>query len=90
MARRSCAACMSILRLDEKVSGDRCSDRWRTNAAFRASHVLRSAHRKIREPLWYSHKEARYRLLREETAEVTSNKTVGSGSRRYYFEKALG
>jgi GNAT superfamily N-acetyltransferase len=36
------------------------------------------------------HKEAGYRLLREETAEVASNKTIGSGIRRYYFEKALG
>jgi hypothetical protein len=29
-------------------------------------------------------------LLREETADVASNKTIGSGIRRYYFEKALG
>jgi hypothetical protein len=31
-----------------------------------------------------------YSLLREETADVASNKTIGSGIRRYYFEKALG
>ena len=36
------------------------------------------------------YKKAGYRLLREETAEVASNKTIGSGIRRYYFEKALG
>jgi GNAT superfamily N-acetyltransferase len=36
------------------------------------------------------YKEAGYRLLREETADVTSNKTIGSGIRRYYFEKTLG
>jgi GNAT superfamily N-acetyltransferase len=30
-----------------------------------------------------------YVLIREETAEASSNKTVGAGIRRYYFEKAL-
>ena len=30
-----------------------------------------------------------YSLLREETTGVASNKTVGSGIRRYYFEKRL-
>jgi hypothetical protein len=28
-------------------------------------------------------------LLGEETAEVASNKTIGSGIRRYYFEKVF-
>jgi GNAT superfamily N-acetyltransferase len=32
---------------------------------------------------------AGYQLLREEVAEITSNKTVGSGLRRFYFEKVL-
>jgi GNAT superfamily N-acetyltransferase len=36
------------------------------------------------------YKEAGYTLLREEIADVASNKTIGSGIRRYYFEKALG
>jgi GNAT superfamily N-acetyltransferase len=36
------------------------------------------------------YKEAGYRLLREETAAVANNKTIGSGIRRYYFEKTLG
>ncbi|MBV8359134.1 MAG: GNAT family N-acetyltransferase [Deltaproteobacteria bacterium] len=30
-----------------------------------------------------------YRLVREETVEALSNKTVGSGIRRYYLEKTL-
>ena len=30
-----------------------------------------------------------YRQLREEVAEMGSNKTVGSGMRRFYFEKVL-
>ena len=30
-----------------------------------------------------------YRLLREETADSISNKTVGGGIRRYYFEKSF-
>jgi putative acetyltransferase len=36
------------------------------------------------------YQEAGYRLLGEDIAEVASNKTIGSGIRRYYFEKALG
>lgn len=36
------------------------------------------------------YKEAGYKLLGEETANVANNKTIGSGIRRYYFEKALG
>jgi GNAT superfamily N-acetyltransferase len=30
-----------------------------------------------------------YRLVREEVAEMASNKTVGGGIRRYYFEKEI-
>ena len=30
-----------------------------------------------------------YRLVREEVAATTSNKTVGAGIRRFYFEKTL-
>jgi putative acetyltransferase len=36
------------------------------------------------------YKEAGYSLLHEEIADVVSNKTIGSGIRRYYFEKTLG
>jgi GNAT superfamily N-acetyltransferase len=36
------------------------------------------------------YKAAEYGLLGEEIADVASNKTIGSGIRRYYFEKALG
>ena len=35
------------------------------------------------------YKNAGYRLVREETVEALSNKTVGSGIRRYYLEKIL-
>jgi putative acetyltransferase len=35
------------------------------------------------------YKSAGYRLVRQETIEVLSNKTVGSGIRRYYLEKIL-
>jgi GNAT superfamily N-acetyltransferase len=35
------------------------------------------------------YKNAGYRLLRQETAEAASNKTVGSSIRRYYFEKVF-
>jgi GNAT superfamily N-acetyltransferase len=35
------------------------------------------------------YRQARYMLIREEIAEVASNKTVGGGIRRYYFSKTL-
>ena len=35
------------------------------------------------------YRNAGYKFLREEIAEESSNKTVGQGIRRYYFEKAL-
>ena len=35
------------------------------------------------------YKSAGYRLVRQETVEAPSNKTVGSGIRRYYLEKIL-
>jgi GNAT superfamily N-acetyltransferase len=35
------------------------------------------------------YKSAGYRLVGQATAEAASNKTVGSGIRRYYFEKVL-
>jgi GNAT superfamily N-acetyltransferase len=35
------------------------------------------------------YRTAGYRLVREETVEALSNKTVGSGIRRYYFDKVL-
>ena len=35
------------------------------------------------------YRHAGYRLLREEVAEQASNKTVGGGIRRFYFEKAM-
>jgi GNAT superfamily N-acetyltransferase len=35
------------------------------------------------------YRAAGYRLMREATAETSSNKTVGAGIRRYYFEKTL-
>ncbi len=35
------------------------------------------------------YRSAGYRLVREESVEAASNKTLGGGIRRYYFEKAL-
>ena len=35
------------------------------------------------------YKNSGYSLVRQETAEMSSNKTVGFGIRRYYFEKVL-
>jgi GNAT superfamily N-acetyltransferase len=43
----------------------------------------------IQEAALALYKEAGYSLLREEIADAASNKTVGSGIRRYYFEKVL-
>ena len=36
-----------------------------------------------------SYRDAGYKLLREEIADESTNKTVGRGIRRYHFEKAL-
>jgi GNAT superfamily N-acetyltransferase len=35
------------------------------------------------------YKNAGYQLLRETVAEITSNKTIGSGLRRFFFQKVL-
>jgi len=35
------------------------------------------------------YRSARYKLVHEETVEALSNKTIGSGMRRYYLEKTL-
>jgi GNAT superfamily N-acetyltransferase len=35
------------------------------------------------------YREAGYVMIREETAKASSNKTVGAGIRRFYFEKTL-
>jgi GNAT superfamily N-acetyltransferase len=35
------------------------------------------------------YKNAEYQLLRETVADITSNKTVGSGLRRFFFQKVL-
>ena len=35
------------------------------------------------------YRQAGYELVREEVADETSNKTIGGGIRRYYFEKQL-
>jgi GNAT superfamily N-acetyltransferase len=35
------------------------------------------------------YRRAGYRLVREEVAEAASNKTVGGGIRRFYFEKSI-
>jgi ribosomal protein S18 acetylase RimI-like enzyme len=35
------------------------------------------------------YRNAGYKLVRIETADMLSNKTVGAGLRRYFFEKAL-
>jgi len=36
------------------------------------------------------YRKSGYRLVREETAAAQTNKTVGGGIRRYYFEKPMG
>jgi putative acetyltransferase len=35
------------------------------------------------------YRRAGYRMIREEIVETASNKTLGGGIRRYYFEKVL-
>ena len=43
----------------------------------------------IQEAAVALYRSAGYRLVREDTAEMASNKTVGSGLRRFHFEKIL-
>jgi putative acetyltransferase len=43
----------------------------------------------IQQAAFALYTNAGYRLVREETVEALSNKTVGSGIRRYYLEKML-
>ena len=43
----------------------------------------------IQQAAFALYRNAGYRLVREETVEALSNKTVGSGIRRYYLEKML-
>ena len=38
--------------------------------------------------LWF-YRNSAYRLIREDLAQIGSNKTVGAGIRRFYFEKCL-
>jgi GNAT superfamily N-acetyltransferase len=44
---------------------------------------------KIQQAALALYRNAGYRLIREETVEALSNKTVGSGILRYYLEKTL-
>ena len=43
----------------------------------------------IQQAAFALYRNAGYRLVRDETVEALSNKTVGSGIRRYYLEKML-
>ena len=43
----------------------------------------------IQEAALALYRNAGYRLVREEVAETASNKIVGSGLRRFHFEKRL-
>lgn len=52
------------------------------------SHLVLSTS-EIQEAALALYEESGYRLIREEIADAASNKTIGSGIRRYYFGKAL-
>ena len=90
MARWSCAACMSIRRLDDRASPGRCSKRQKMDRRRCRVLLLTLSTSEIQEAAIALYKDAGYKLLHEETVDTPSNKTVGSGIRRYYFEKALG
>jgi hypothetical protein len=58
-------------------------------ATLRSSAGLCPRISKIQPAALALYRNARYRVVHEETVEVLSNKTVGSGILRYYLEKAL-
>jgi hypothetical protein len=59
------------------------------NAVAAGSERLDLSTAEIQNEAIALYRSAGYRLVRQELAEHGSNKTVGSGMRRFYFEKAL-
>lgn len=76
-AARRCGIAREMLRFAE----DEC----RRRKMFR----LDLSTSKLQEAALSLYRSAGYRLVREEVAATTSNKTVGAGINRFYFEKTL-
>jgi GNAT superfamily N-acetyltransferase len=55
----------------------------------RGLHKLELSTSELQSAALALYRNAGYALMREETAEGSSNKTVGGGIHRYYFEKVL-
>ena len=55
----------------------------------RGARKLELSTSELQEAALALYRGAGYALTREETAADSSNKTVGAGIRRYYFEKLL-
>ena len=79
---------MLILRRGDRASLGKCFNSRKTNAAIEESSAWIST-AEIQQAALELYRNTGYRSLREETVEVLSNKTVGSGIRRYYLEKTL-
>jgi hypothetical protein len=84
----SCAACMLILRHEGRGLLDRCSG-GRMNVGERNASRLELSAAEIQRAAIEIYRNAGYRLVRTEVVEALSNKTVGSGIQRLYFEKVL-
>ncbi len=62
------------------------AERWWRLSGYRRLALSTS---ELQEPALALYRSAGYRLLREEIASGMTNKTVGSGLRRFYLEKLL-
>jgi GNAT superfamily N-acetyltransferase len=59
-------------------------------ARYRKASRLELSTSELQDAALALYRGEKYTLVREENVDTPSNKTIGSGIRRYYFEKALG
>jgi ribosomal protein S18 acetylase RimI-like enzyme len=88
MTRWNYGACMSILRRRQGIAR-RMLQFAEDECRRRRIKRLELSTAEIQYAAIALYKSEGYRLVRQETAETASNKTVGSGIRRCYFEKVL-
>ena len=80
---------MLILVLDGAESHDRCFVSPKVNAAAEKIFRLELSTSELQEAALSFYRNSGYRLMREDFAQIGSNKTVGAGLRPFYFEKCL-
>jgi hypothetical protein len=80
---------MLILVLDGAESLGRCFASPKMNAASEKFASWSFSTSELQNAALAFYKNAGYHLVYEDLAQTGSNKTVGSGIRRFYFEKSL-